>query len=72
MVTVTIDESTQTTTGGNGGGLGGLLGLLGSSTSAANNNQRREVSQGSGASIRNVPMFMVYLQLVIFGGVLML
>lgn len=68
VVTVTVDESTQTSSNGGFGGL--FVGLF--QTSSAGDFQRREVSQDSGASVKSVPMFLVYLQVLVFGGVLML
>lgn len=73
MVTVTVEEGPgETSTGSlsSGGGLDAILGFF--TQTGSNNNQRREVTQGSSASSKSVSMVLVYLQVFLFGGVLML
>lgn len=73
MVTVTVEEGpdgTSTDSLSSGGGLDAILGFF--TQTGSNNNQRREVTQGSSASSKSVSMVLVYLQVFLFGGVLML
>lgn len=72
MVTVTVEEGSDGTTTADLSSGGGLDAILGFFTQTGSNNQRREVTQGSSASSKSVSMVLVYLQVFLFGGVLML
>lgn len=72
IVTVTVEEGADETSTNTGGrALDEILGFLGGSTSAGGL-ARREVTQGSDGNMKSVSMLLVYLQVFLFGGILML
>lgn len=72
IVTVTVEEDADSATTSTGGrALDEILGFLGGSSSAGDL-RRREVTQGSDGNMKSVSMLLVYLQVFLFGGILML
>lgn len=73
MVTITVTSGATSSTSDDEDGLLALILAALTRSTSTNNARKREVSsQNSGAPSRSVPMVLVYIQVVLFGGILLL